>query len=120
MDKEEPQMEEKILRTVNQAIEKSIVENLTGYNSPLNTFVNEVIENKKGEFIKIIDGEISKIIKSPQFKKSLNQAFNDKLARILISNLGGELEKQVNQLKSNPETRAKITIALSNIINENS
>jgi len=32
--------------------------------------------------------------------------------------MGGELEKQVNKLKSNPETRARITLAISDIISQ--
>ena len=51
-----------------------------------------------------------------QFRDALKDALNAKLAKTLISRMGGELEKQVNELKANPATRAKITLAINELI----
>ncbi len=111
-------MKEDIIRIAEKAITTSIEKELVGYNKPLSNYVNEVLEEHKKDFISLIDEEVTKILNATQFKKSLSTALNDKLARVLVARLGGELEKQVNMLKANPETRAKITLAISKIINE--
>jgi hypothetical protein len=36
----------------------------------------------------------------------------------LVQRFGGELEKQVNALKSDPTTRARITIAIEEIVKQ--
>ena len=41
-----------------------------------------------------------------------------KLSRVLISQYGGQGEKAVNELRSNPLTKAKITTAIDSIISE--
>ena len=42
----------------------------------------------------------------------MKDALNNKLAKVIVARMGGELEKQVNALKANPLTRAKITLAI--------
>jgi hypothetical protein len=40
------------------------------------------------------------------------------LAKVLIQRFGGEMEKQVNVLKSDPTTRARITLAIEEIVKQ--
>jgi len=47
----------------------------------------------------------------------MKEEMKRKLARVLITQFGGELEKSVNKLKSDPTTRAKITVAIDSVIN---
>lgn len=111
-------MKEDIIRIAEKAIVEAVGKELTGYNKPLTNYVNEVLENHKSDFMSLIDNEVSTMLKAPEFKVALSKALNEKLAKVLVSRLGGELEKQVNELKSNPETRAKITLAISRIMEE--
>ena len=41
-----------------------------------------------------------------------------KLAKVLISQYGGEIEKTVGQLKANPTSRAKITMAIDSVMTD--
>lgn len=114
----ESNMNKQILDQINKSIDESIKAELIGYNKPLSNTVNDVINAHRQEVFDLIDGEFSELITSDDFRSHLKAALNKKLATILVSRMGGELEKQVNQLKQNPETRAKITLAISKVIDE--
>ncbi len=109
-------MEERILEQVNAAVGEAILKELVGYNKPLNKLTEKVIESHSEELFGLIDGEFSKLISSKGFKESLKDALQNKLAKVLVARMGGELEKQVNELKQNPQTRAKITLAINEVI----
>jgi len=111
-------MEKEIVQVAKAAIVKAIETELVGYNKPLSKFVDHVLEQHRADFIRVIDEEVSGVLDAESFRIELRSALNEKLARVLVSRLGGELEKQVNELKANPETRAKITIALSQVLSE--
>lgn len=111
-------MENKILEQINKAIAKAIIEELVGWDKPLSKLTSEVIEAHSEEIYNLIDKEIITLITNKGFKEELKKALNSKLAKILINRLGGELEKQVNILKANPATRAKITVAIDKLIKE--
>jgi len=113
-------MKQDIIRIAEKAIVNAVEQELVGYNKPLSKFVTEVLESHKEDFITLIDGEVSSMINSKDFKKALSTVLNEKIARVLVGRLGGELEKQVNALKANPETRAKITLAVAKVIDETS
>lgn len=111
-------MEQDILRAVNAAIGDSIRQHLTGYSSPINGLVSKVVQNHSANIEKVIDKSVTSLIKSDGFECAIHEQLNKKLAQVLISKMSGELEKQVNILKQNPQTRAKITLAISDIIND--
>ena len=111
-------MEETVIRAAKEAIVKSITSELVGYNKPLTRYVEQVMENHRSDFIALIDDEVCEMLNSKDFKLAIKDALNQKLAKTLVNRLGGELEKRVNELKGNPETRAKITIALSKVVSE--
>lgn len=43
---------------------------------------------------------------------------NHSLAKTLVQRFGGEIEKQVNVFKSDPTTRARITLAIEDIVKQ--
>jgi hypothetical protein len=51
-----------------------------------------------------------------EFREQIATQIRHKLASVLVARFGGELEKQVNVLKSDPTTRARITLAIEEII----
>ena len=46
----------------------------------------------------------------------VREQFNKRIARVLIGKLEGAAEKQVNELLSNPTTKAKLMLAIEHII----
>ncbi|MCK5444993.1 MAG: hypothetical protein KAI73_05170 [Rhodospirillaceae bacterium] len=111
-------MEQQILDTAKKAISEAIINQLTGYNSQLGKLCNNVIDANEQELYNLINDEFAALIKNDGFKDALREALNQKLAKILIGRMGGELEKQVNKLKANPETRAKVMTAISGVIED--
>lgn len=111
-------MEDRILESVRVAMNNAITQELVGYNKPLSKLTEKVISDHSSELYNLINDEFSKLLASDGFKVALQDALHQKLAKTLIARMGGELEKQVNELKKNPQTRAKITLAISQLIDE--
>jgi len=111
-------MEKQILTQVEKAISESITKELVGYNKPLSKLTERVIEENSSELFSLINDEFANLLNGKGFKEALQEALHQKLAKTLIARMGGDLEKKVNELKQNPETRAKITLAISRIIEE--
>lgn len=111
-------MEDKILQQVNQAIGKAIETELVGYGKPLSKLTEKVINAHESQLYNLINNEVEQLLTTESFRGALKDALNEKLAKVLIARMGGEMEKQVNELKGNPATRAKITLAINRILEE--
>ena len=111
-------MEKQILAQVEKAMGEAITKGLVGYGKPLSKMTERVIEANSDVLYRLVNEEFSSLLNGDGFKDALKSALRDKLAKTLISRMGGELEKQVNNLKQNPQTRAKITLAISQIIED--
>lgn len=111
-------LESAILDQVKVAMADAVGKELVGYNKPLSTLCQKVISAHESELYALINSEVSALIGGDGFKSALKDALNDKLARVMVSRLGGELEKRVNDLKADATTRAKMTLAINNAIDE--
>jgi hypothetical protein len=68
----------------------------------------------------MLEQAVASCVGDPEFVESIRVAVRQSLAKTLVQRFGGELEKQVNALKSDPITRARITLALEEIVKERS
>ena len=109
-------LEKQILKDVQKAVGVSIQANLTGYNSSFNKMVNEVVEGHSLKIKGIIEDNFTKVINSKEFDKAVNNAFTHKLAKILVGKLEGSIEKCVTTLRSDPTIKAKMVLAIEQII----
>lgn len=112
------QLESQILQAAKSGLSDAFNKELVGYNKPLSNLVQKVIEKNQSQLFDLINNEVVNLIGGDEFRQALQDELNKKLARTLIERMGGELESRVNELKQNPETRAKITLAISSIIRE--
>lgn len=110
-------LEKQIWGTVKESIGNAISERVKqGYGeAPLNKLIDSVVAARQGELRALIEESIDGAI-SGDFRKHLKEAAAHKIAKVLVSKMEGEIEKQANDLRSNPETRAKITLAISGVI----
>lgn len=90
----------------------------TGYLSPLDKIIEETIQNNRESILAMLNGLLVNSLKSVEFKKTLQEEFNRKIAKTLISKVSGSVEKSVNQVMMNAETKAKLILAITNIVNE--
>lgn len=109
-------LESDILRIAQASISEAIVKNLTGYNGPLAKLCEQVMANNNAAMLTLVNGEVASLLSRESFRVALKEELNAKLARCLLKRIGGEIEKRVNELKANPETRAKITLAIQEAV----
>jgi hypothetical protein len=90
----------------------------SNYNNPIDKVIDSVLANEAEKMRGMIASSISSALDDKQFVNEIKQAIRSKLASILVQKFGGELEKQVNALKRDPTTRARITVAIDKIVQE--
>jgi len=111
-------LEKDILRIAKESVSKAIETDLTKYDGPLNRLCNEVVHKYESDLKKIFDESFSSVIKTDQFKVAVRDAFNHKLAKILVSKLEGSVEKAVSMLRNDPTIKAQMILAIQKIVGE--
>lgn len=111
-------LEQQILNQAKSAIGTAIKSELTGYNSPLSKLVERVMAARSDDFYKLINDAFTEALKDDEFVAEFKCAVRTKTAKVLVSKVGGEIEKRVNELRANPATRAKIVVAIEKLVDE--
>ena len=111
-------LEGEILKATQQSVAKAIESSLTGYGSPLIKLVLEVVEENRAFLKSIISESFDAVIKTSEFKASIVAAFSHKVARSIISNNDGLFEKVSNELKQDAVFKAKMSLAVSRVVEE--
>ena len=120
--KEEPkeptlgeQIEQCVLDEMRTAIRKHLE---ASWNGPAATVVNQVIASRSEMLKKRIETILDGALESEAFDVVVKEEFGHKLGKALVAKMGGAVEKQVNDLLANPATRARLTLALDNLLRE--
>lgn len=111
-------LEKDILAAAQAAIAKAIAESLGRYNSPISALCDSVVQAHKGELKEIFENNFAAVVKSKEFAEAVKNAYQHKLAKILVSKLEGSVEKAVDTLRSDPTIRAKMVLAIESIVKE--
>ena len=112
-------LDKEILSVVQSAVTTSIRDTLVNkYDSPLIKLVKQVVEDHNTELKKLINDSFEQVIRTDEFKESIVSAFSHKVARTIISNNDGLFDKVSNELKQDAVFKAKISIAVSNVVEE--
>ena len=90
----------------------------SGYNSPLDKLLTSAIEKHSDAIKALLSDAISSCLTDSTFREQIAESTRHTLAKTLVQRFGGELEKQVNALKSDPTTRARITLAIEEIVKQ--
>lgn len=113
------EMEKLMLNAIQDGIREGVRNKLTGsYNNPLDGIINDTLKRHDAELRTMLYGAVQSAVGDDAFRSEVAIAVRHKLAQALIQKFGGELEKQVNVLKSDPTTRARITLAIEAIVKE--
>lgn len=111
------EIEETFIKAIQDGIRTGVIDRLKkDYNNPIDSVFKSVIEEIKIELTTILKDSIKECFNNTQFIQDIKDGVRKKLANILVQRFGGELEKQVNVLKSDPTTRARIVVAIEDII----
>ena len=111
----------------NEVLRKAVVDGLSKaveaqfgdrYRSPVDSLIKESVDSHSEQLKGLLDSAIEGCMSDSDFREAIVSQARSKLAKILVQRFGGELEKQVNALKSDPTTRARITIAIEEIVKQ--
>ena len=80
--------------------------------------VRSALSEHKEKLHDLASESVAELVNSEDFKQTMKQEMKRKLAKVLISQYGGEIEKTVGQLKANPTSRAKITMAIDSVMTD--
>ena len=106
-----------LMNSVKSGLHAAVKDRLTSsYNNPLGKVLDDVIAKEADSLRELLLTGVKDAIADPQFREDIRAAIRVKLAKTLVERFGGELEKQVNALKSDPATRARLTIAIDEIV----
>lgn len=108
-------------KVVEDAVKSGIIDGIkskfsAGYNSPLEKILQTAMETHAAKVRALLEDAIEKSVNDPDFRDQVVASTRAVLAKTLVQRFGGEIEKQVNALKSDPVTRARITLALEDIV----
>ncbi len=113
------ELEKQIAEAARVAVIKSVADTLTdGYQNPLKELVASVVAARADSLSAIVGRGLDAVLDSGDFADAVEEAIRSKLARTLVGQLGGEIEQRINDLKSRPDTRARLTLALGKMIDE--
>lgn len=103
---------------IRDALREGIKSKFTGYNSPFDDLLKSAILSHESAFRSLLNGAIGSCVCDNEFREEIRGAVRTVLAKTLVQRFGGEIEKQVNALKSDPTTRARITLAIEEIVQQ--
>ena len=107
-----------ILDAVREGIASAVKAKIEGYDSPLKNIIHACITKNEPAIHAVINEAVVACVLDDGFREEIKQSTRTQLARNLVQRIGGELERQVNTLKSDPTTRARITMAIDAIIKD--
>lgn len=105
-----------MFEAIRNGLQAAVKDKLTGYQSPLDKLLTDAVAKHAPEFRALLEEGIGSCLNDGVFRESIAAAVRSSLAKVLIQRFGGEMEKQVNILKSDPTTRARITLAIEEIV----
>ena len=108
--------EREILNGLSDGIQKSIKDQMGGYNSPLTKMIESVMNDNRESIMGKMNDALKTVIEKPDFKAVLVEEFNRKVAKTLLSGLEGLVEKAANSFKQDPTIKAKMIMAIQAII----
>jgi len=109
------ELENQISNTASLAVKEAILNSLKGYNSPLSKLCEKVTSDKITEIEKMANDAFDEIVTS-NFKENFKDALSQRLCKLLVSKFEGQFEKQINALRSHPEMKAKMVLAITKAI----
>ena len=107
-----------LLHAIQDGIRDGIKGKLSGYNTPFDKLIESSLTKHGSAFKSLLEESIGSCMNDAAFRESIATAVRHSLAKTLVVRFGGEMEKQVNVLKSDPTTRARITLAIEEIVKQ--
>jgi hypothetical protein len=111
-------LETVIMQSAVEAVRDAIKAKLGAYNSPLEKMVNQVVNAHEHQIVALMNDAFQQAFSNEAFRAEVQAAFIHSLARNLMKEYSGEVEKHANALKQQPEFRARVVLAIDGIVKE--
>lgn len=99
-----------------EGIKESVIKKLGEYKSPLDAILTRTFEKHQAKIDLLFDKLITESLLHVDFERQLQDAFTKKLAKVLLSNFEGEIERRAGKLREDSAFRAKIIVAIDEAI----
>lgn len=105
-----------LLNAIRDGLREGVKSKFSGYHSPIEKLIEQAVSKHSESFRNLLEDSIASCIQEESFREEIAKATRTSLAKLLVQRFGGEIEKQVNVLKSDPTTRARIVLAIEEIV----
>lgn len=109
-------LEKQISSQIKKSLGQIIVTNLSGHNSPMNELIKDVFQSERENVSLIMKSVLSEVISSPEFKATIKDEFNRKVAKFLVGSMEGQVKRAVDVLKQDPTFKSRMILAVQNIV----
>lgn len=113
----EQTLEQQVASQVRDSIGEAIKKKLEGYGTPLDKIIERAVAAQQEELFDLIRDAFAEVTIG-EIKAQIKQSAAHKIAKVLVSKMEGEIEKRVNDFRSDPATRARIVLAIEKAISE--
>ncbi len=88
------------------------------YSSPARDVVNRVFQELAPDFEVVLREVLQEVVADKAFKDAVKEEFRHKVAKLLVGDLSGAVEKAVNRFRQDSTLKARMVLAIENIISE--
>lgn len=117
MTEKKSNLEEEILNATKTILINGI-KSLDGYNNPTKSLVNSVIKEYEPSISLLFKNAVETTIRSDNFKEELQKLISQRIVRELVSQSESSIARIVQKMKQDETFRARLTLAVDNIITE--
>lgn len=109
-------IEKQILSEIRNSISDAIKTKLGGYNTPLDGAIKSVFESQKDDVIAILKSVFQEVIGSDEFRATIKEEFQRKVAKNLVGMLEGQVTKAADALKQDPTMKSRMILAIEQMV----
>lgn len=108
----EPTLEQQIINQFRDSFAEAVKKRLeSDYHGPFGKLIERAVAARENELFGIITEAITEVT-TGSIREQMKEAAAHKIAKVLVSKMESEIEKRVNDLRSDPAARARIILAV--------
>lgn len=109
--------EDELKEIATQAIKEKVASSI-GYQD-MRPFIQAAMDERSDDIKTLLAECLDSVLSDESTKDIIREEFRHKVAKNLVSNLEGAVEKSVNAFRQDPTVKAKMILAIEQIIEEN-